>query len=394
MKKLFLVAIGGLFLLGIFDMTFRLGYHFWKEKNIVRVFSWLHHDEKKLECNFRGGELLRNLFSYGYTGTGRYLLGKTVVYGSSLRNSVVADNDGFLYYISSFGDDYDREAGMLQVVSDCAARNGSRLLACEIPTKQLNEITLPGNGLRLPVDMKYRQYLAAVAARGIPLLNLGIPLRNTGKTREELFYHTDHHWTPYAGSVAARAISEALLGADAAERLWANCKMKVVRGKEKQRGMQAVYFGTPFCKADLPVSYIPDDNTRFDVTITRDDHATERKQGTLTETMLRSETDPSYGNFWNNSDYPLIEISSSGGVRDERKLLIVQDSYGRVPSAFLSLVFRNVTVLDPRFFSNADLERFFNDHRFDFVLLLRSRHTIGLHYNGSYRYGKQPVTAD
>src|SRR5699024_10475168 len=92
------------------------------------------------------------------------------------------------------------------------ADDGVELLVLLLPAKarvyeeQLGRYALPAG-----VGARQQQVVRALAARGVPVLDLEAPL-TAAKREAATFLRTDSHWTPFGAAQAAAAVAERLAG--------------------------------------------------------------------------------------------------------------------------------------------------------------------------------------
>lgn len=93
----------------------------------------------------------------------------------------------------------------LQRVSE---ENGAKFLYCAAPRKEYYEIP-PVNSIDYSKE-NFDHLMNGLSREGIPLLDFSTSLQEAKIPEEDLYFDTDHHWKPYSGFVANRAICEEL----------------------------------------------------------------------------------------------------------------------------------------------------------------------------------------
>ncbi len=95
-------------------------------------------------------------------------------------------------------------ASRFRKLEDVSEENGAEFLYCFAPIKELYE-TAPSNTDNYSRENCGR-FLAKLREAGVPVLDLSEALKDSGIREEDVFFHTDNHWKPYCGFVAAAAI--------------------------------------------------------------------------------------------------------------------------------------------------------------------------------------------
>ncbi|MGL5259914.1 MAG: alginate O-acetyltransferase AlgX-related protein [Lachnospiraceae bacterium] len=124
--------------------------------------------------------------------------------------SYIKDENGMLYYGSIWkasNDDVEEYAKRVKKAFEYAESKGIKTLFVATPFK-----ILPGSGENmedLPVNnanSRVDTFLMWLSYYNVPYLDLSITMKESGKAQEELFFKTDHHWTPLAALYATQAI--------------------------------------------------------------------------------------------------------------------------------------------------------------------------------------------
>lgn len=84
----------------------------------------------------------------------------------------------------------------------------SEFLFCKVPSKAIYE-ELPENVTDYSKE-NYSAIIEELLRENIPTINCVEKLRKNNISYNEMFFNTDHHWTPYAGFTATRIICEEL----------------------------------------------------------------------------------------------------------------------------------------------------------------------------------------
>lgn len=170
-------------------------------QNINELEDWITEVEADTS-----EELLANekfIDTYGYV---QKLIGKR-----EFNNfSFVRDDDGMLYYGSTWPletDDLVEYADRVQRMNEYVENSNAKLLVVLPPAKVLEGVsnvsrTWPLNDPNTRMD----KLLTLLEQRGVNAIDLRVTMRESDSSLEELFFKTDHHWTPLAGFYAAQEI--------------------------------------------------------------------------------------------------------------------------------------------------------------------------------------------
>lgn len=151
---------------------------------------------------------------------------------------------------------------------------------------------------------------------------------------EELFYHTDHHWTTYGAYLAFCEIAP-LLEIDPE-----SFRYRVHRISERFEGTLASKSGSHQYK-DVMEIYVPKTETPLSVVYSDKDDM----RGTLYEREYL-DTKDQYAVFL-GGNHPTVDIRTT--AQTGRTLLLVKDSYANCFVPFLTPYFDRIVVVDPRY---------------------------------------------
>lgn len=170
-------------------------------RDVPGLESWIADAESDTSQELLGSEAL--IDTYGYV---QKLLGKR-----EFNNfSFIRDDDGMLYYGSTWPQDtegLEEYARRVRRLKNAVESRGARLLVVLPPSKLLAGVsdvprTWPINDPNVRMD----KLLTLLYQNGVDAVDLRPTMQQSGRTLEELFFKTDHHWTPLAGFLAAREI--------------------------------------------------------------------------------------------------------------------------------------------------------------------------------------------
>jgi alginate O-acetyltransferase complex protein AlgJ len=130
------------------------------------------------------------------------------------RPGVLIGEDGWLYTSEDFEKhaDYEQQiannTNYVLAVSKILASKNIKLVIAEIPDKSRIYPEHLGHYVRPEfLESRYSAFLETLNSNGLVTVDLESPL-SEGKSRQDVFLHTDTHWTPYGADVAAQAIAK------------------------------------------------------------------------------------------------------------------------------------------------------------------------------------------
>lgn len=249
-------------------------------------------------------------------------------------------------------------------------RTGSSLLYVAAP----NKVSLSEGGNN-PVAGNIRDFIGLLEEQDIPVLNLMEEMENQGRTMEDSYFQTDHHWLPETGLWAAGEIAGALGLENEAlrpERYSTETYPDLFLGSE---GKKVGRYFTPLGLDDFSV-ITPD----FDTDLTVTDY-TGTRTGAFADTVLVKKNlhteDPYSANpyvVYTGGDYPLQTIQNHGMAEGET-VLVIRDSYACAVTPFLSLAAGEVHTVDVRYWTGTQQA----DTVLDYVEALRPDHVVVLY---------------
>ena len=287
----------------------------------------------------------------------QYAAGKRMV--SIGAANMLKTPEGYLYDIT---DEYDFADELDEILAFRAA------LDEDIPFLYIHEHTLGvGNSDEdeLPagyadLDFSFENsdlIVRTLRGAGIDVLDSRDVLGASGLSQDEISMRTDHHWTTLADLLMARAVAEelkAISGADIDPDLLSPDLFDSENYPEILLGQRGERVGTQNTVLDDVALYWP----VYDTHIVRTSRSTrydeeEVYEGTFREAVIRwnamERNEDGYSTFANGA-YGFTEASSiyRNDAAPDVTLLVLKDSYSGQISSFLSLLFRNVVVIDLR----------------------------------------------
>lgn len=260
-----------------------------------------------------------------------------------------------------------------------AENNGADFLYCTVTKKGFYE-SVPENFHTYDRE-NYSKILNALSAAGIPLMDSEEVFESLGVPDEEIFFKTDHHWTPLAGFYLHGAICAQLqerYGFEYHPEYTDLQNYHVETYENWSLGSYGKKVGTFFtnCGADDFDVITPLFPTDF---VEEVPYRQENRTGSFEDTMLyREYLEKGYygrNNYttYSGGDYRLQKITNN--QCEGEKILIIRRSFGCVVTPFLAIHAKELHVIDDRegdYPSGAriDLEAYIQEVQPDYVLIL------------------------
>lgn len=181
-----------------------------------------------------------------------------------------------------------------------------------------------------PIDTRKALSKAAAAPKGYGL-------RKQEDT--QIYYRTDHHWTTDGAFIAYKEASKKM-------KLKDNVSYQRYIVKNDFRGTLASKSGFVNGENDSITLYMPKDNEHdFNNSVI---YYTDTKEKTTEFYKLDNLNTKDAYTVFGGSNHPIYTIKTP--VKSERRLLLVKDSYANSFIPFLSQNYREIVVVDPRYF--------------------------------------------
>lgn len=342
-------------------------------KDLPGLESWIAGAEADAGQDLLGSSVL--IDTYGYV---QKLLGKR-----EFNNfSFIKDDDGMLYYGSTWPagtEGLEEYARRVRRLKNAVESRGARLLVVLPPSKILAGVsdvprTWPVNDPNARMD----KLLTLLYQNGVDAVDLRVTMQQSGRTLEELFFKTDHHWTPLAGFLAAQEIVDQIR-----ERFgddwdpagfytdWDHYNVCTYPGcmlGSSGRDTGAVYSGLEdytLLWPDFPTSFVWTDDERGEI-----------RSGDFTQSLLdRSELE--IDNLYNSSvnRVYLHEISNHDRILnlnrpDGPKVKVLRDSYFSPVACFLAPMCSEIEMQWTRAEGDEyNMETFVQEGSYDYLIL-------------------------
>lgn len=294
-----------------------------------------------------------------------------------IYNNVALLKNGMLTSSTSHRVDITRQGEALVELSNFVERKGGHFLYVQAGNKaDLLGETLP-IGMKDYNDENADNMLVFLNSAQVNCLDLRPVLNADAEALEKYYFKTDHHWN-YDGAFAGfgmivEKLSELVEGQPldctyTDPQMWNTHVLK-----DHFLGSLGKRVGQYYTGVDDVKYYTPKFDTDMSFTV---HHYSHFAKGKFEETVLRTEylekndymTTDSYV-LYIGGGYPLVYHRNDQAPND-MKVLMIKDSYTIPVQAFMSTLFAEVDVIDPRYFSANTIIEYIDQYDFDLVIYM------------------------
>lgn len=308
-------------------------------------------------------------------GLSAKLLNKHYIIETNATNSVVKDNNDFLQFIC-FPIDTAPHVEKIASLKDTLDDMDTPLLYVQTPLKTIEDYTQMPEGIVDYANSNTNAFLAQLGEKGIETLDLRQNVKEEGLELGELFYTTDHHWTTQTafwavGEVVSYLKDSLKMDLDPEYIYTDSENYNSILYKKNFLGSQGRRVGKYYGGVDDYTLMLPKFDTNYTVTINKTNNSTV-VEGTFEEAIVKSHLLDEKDIFTNRyasyfgADYPEV-IVENHLANNNKKVLILKDSFGIPFSAFLSTMVGETRLLDTRYYEGS-VEEYVKAYKPDLVL--------------------------
>lgn len=220
------------------------------------------------------------------------------------------------------------------------------------------------------------EFISTLEAENIRCIDIRKYMEKEGKTANQLFYKTDHHWTAAAGMWAAHIVGDTLN-----ESYGYHIETdKLSQDNYREKKYEKIFLGSRGRKVTLAKAAPEDFSLYYPKFITSYHYEIPSKGIDVTGDFsvmydMSNVNSIDYYNIntysaYGYADVPLIRIKNKN-IHDGHRLLILKNSYGNVVVPFLSTTVNEIHVLDLRHFTGS-LQTYIKEYGPDTVLFIMS----------------------
>lgn len=193
---------------------------------------------------------------------------------------------------------------------------------------------------------------------------------------EDVFFATDHHWTPECGLWSAGIVAQRLnkeYGFQIDEKIYSISNYSEEVLEEKYMGSYGGAVTSVYIEKDMMKKLAPKYETKIERKIPT---LQLELEGSFEEVMYDNTIWPHY-NAWNYSIAALKTYYNKSENVANKKVLLLTDSMADVVSPFLVCGIEEVHEIDPRCF-NGSIEAYIKDYKPDMVIMIYTARGLGL----------------
>lgn len=305
-------------------------------------------------------------------------LAKRLAFLRTCNDTVRLDNGDLERLSNHF--DWEDTADSLIKLSEYCRKLEIPFLCVFAPSKVCQYDTGLPLGVPDEVNPAANQVIERLENAEVSVLDLRRNLHEEGRSHEELFFHTDHHWNSEGAFWGYQKLTERL-NADFGYEIDDTLREREnFRQKDFPEGFLGSYgkrTGKYFGGVDDISVILPD----FEVSLRMEvpDRGIVR-EGDFSQALLDFSqiTDAWYYDdshipyaVYTGDDYNLMRIINEN-VENDKKLLLLKDSFVRPVASFLSLGIRQVEAIDLRIEPKISVKEYLNAHKPDTVVFMCS----------------------
>lgn len=288
-------------------------------------------------------------------------LGKTLIDDVDKSSEVIKLKNSYLAFKQNSDTDFTNlKDSLVKLNKTCKANNTELLYVNKISKDTTDKNLLPDNYPYIH-SSNYEELEKALNSENIQILNIESIIEKNNIDKYQLFFKTDHHWTPKTGVWVSKLICDSLnqnynysLNSDLFDinNYTIETYKKAFLGSQGKRvgmyyaGVDDFDVITPEYKTNLEVK-IPNES----IDISGDFETTMLHRESITPDNLLNKDDTAYDTYM-RGNHPLVKIKNNNSTFDKKALLIM-DSFGCVVAPYLSQAFEDLDCIDLRSFSDS-----------------------------------------
>ena len=304
------------------------------------------------------------------------ILNKHYIMDAHPTNSVVKDNNGQLQFIC-FEVDTKPYVDEIAEVKSTLDQMDIPLVYVQTPLKTIEGYTKMPDGIIDYANSNTDRFMNLLAQAGIHTIDLRKNIKEESMDLKSLFYTTDHHWKTQTAFWAVGEVVDYLketIGMDLdPNQFYTNKENYSCINYEKSfLGSQGRRVGKYYDGVDDYTLILPNYETSYTVTIHKT-NGSSTHEGTFEEAIVKYHLLKNPDDLFTNryaayfgADFPEVIVENHLADND-KKILILKDSFGLPFSAFLSTMVSETRLIDKRYFSGS-LEEYIKAYNPDLVL--------------------------
>lgn len=335
--------------------------------------SLINNTNNTYDTNLSG----KRYFIEAYGAT-QLLLDKTLIEDPQV-GYLLKDNSGMLHF-ADYNVDTTKEANMLKEINEYMKSIDTPFVFVTALSKNIENETKFKKGVEIYANSNTNRHLFYKALENYDMdyLDLNQSEDLLSMDKNNLFFKTDHHWKTetafWAYTKILDYINEKYFNESIDTSITTNLNnYQKIELKNSFLGSIGKRMGEIYSGIDNYTYYIPKFETDYSVYIGYDKQAV--AYGSFEDTIINKMcSDPSqpkstnrYGTYFGmDRDF---QTMINNKCNNDYKVLIIKDSYGLPVSAFLSLNFKEVTMVDLRLAKEQSVKEFIRNGNYDLVIM-------------------------
>lgn len=331
--------------------------------------------------NSMEASIVENIFAketyIDWYGLAERLLGRRYIRDTNPSYIIVKDQLEQLHFIT-FKTDSTKKVEQIAKVKEQLLEKDIPFLFAQTPIKVIENFTKLPDSVRDYANSNTDAFLEALGEKGVDYIDLRKEAETDELDKENLFYTTDHHWRTQTAFWAMQKVVDKLakdydLCLDD-EGFYTNLNHYEMTTYENSfLGSQGRRVGRYYAGVDDYTLITPKFETKYEVTIYKSDGA-RAYEGDFTQAIVHKDLLDIKKTVYTNryaayfgADYPEVVIKNEW-VENNKKILIIKDSFALPFSAFLSTMTEEIHMLDLRYYDENKLGDYIEDYNPDLVL--------------------------
>lgn len=265
--------------------------------------------------------------------------------GNPLSNGIYHCKNGYLVNDPPVTDQFDRN---VKIVSEFASLNNvetSFLLAPS--TGYITNDILPNNHIHYNDDALFANAAAKFKDAGVNFIDVRDTFKNEYKAGKQIYYKTDHHWTTEGAFTAYKSLA-ATLGFKSFDK-------SDYTIKTENNFYGTTYSSSGFWCAEPDTIEMWSNKENYKINVTIKDRNKDNQKITINNDSVffteRLKEDDKYPVFLDgNHPYTVINNESLKEKGNDKKLLVIKDSFAHSLVPFLSDHYSQIIMIDMRYY--------------------------------------------
>lgn len=345
---------------------------------LAKGIDLVKNTTSKVEASFITNMFLKNLF-IDYNGLFQRIVEKRVIEDADFNNKVIKDSSQQLTFVCPKIDINEYVKSMVQLKA-YLDKSGVKLLFVQAPYKILDGYTKLPPTIEDFANENADSFLQGLAQNNIDYMDLRQEIMKDNLNRDDLFFKTDHHWQIQTAFWAFTKVAKRLSNTYGFDTNTFYTDIENYNQKTYKNiflGSQGIRVGKYYAGIDDFTLITPKFSTDYKVTIKESTDNITEYTGGFNQAIIRNDlidisksvSTNRYATYLTNPGCPEITIENNTYLNN-KKILLIKDSFAMPLSAFLSLTTQEIKILDLRYYRGGTLFDYLKNYSPDIVLFL------------------------